>query len=435
MHFSFPFTCAAGGRCRRRKGVLLAAKKLFRAQRSVCFFNLDTELENIDVTQLGTRLEKLRARLLPVPIDEQGWAPLWNLVYLGFLFMNWGGDRPLVWLPATLLSIVIFLPVYFHAYGQSGGRVLAHAALIAALGFALTPLNASANTYLIYAGAVLPFSGLILRRLIAVIVAGLALYAVELALLLQWPSRYVVMVIALTALIVTAICAANYFQREKRLRQAELKLSHDEVRRLAALAERERIGRDLHDLLGHTLSLITIKSELAMKLFDRDPLAARREIVDVERVARDALGQVRRAVTGIRTAGLAAELASARLLLESSDIRLDYVRAEAPLPPEIETVLALTVREAVTNIQRHAHASHASVNVTADSGEARLIVEDDGRCAKPIVPGNGLGGMRERLEMLGGHLEIESVRGRGTRLIAGLPMPPGARGATMPTLA
>lgn len=377
------------------------------------------------MTPTTTRLEHLRARLLPAYMDELGWAPFWNLFYLGFLFMNWVGEPTRVWLPATLLSIVIFLPVYFHAYGQSGGRVIAHAALLAALGFALTPFNTCANTYLIYAGAVLPFSGVALSRMLAIITAGLALYGVELSLL-QWPPRYLGEVLALTALIVTTVCAANYFQREKRLRQTELKLSHDEVRRLAALAERERIGRDLHDLLGHTLSLITLKSELAVKLFDRDPLAARREIVDVERVARDALGQVRRAVTGIRTAGLAAEFASARLLLESSDVRLDYAGADTPLPPEIETVLALTVREAVTNIQRHAHASRASVKLTFESGEVRLVVEDDGRAAKPVVPGNGLSGMRERLRMLGGHLEIESVRGQGTRLVAGLPMPPPA---------
>ncbi len=339
------------------------------------------------MTPLITRLENLRAHVLP------------------------------------LLSIAVFLPVYFHAYGQSGRRVIAHAAVIAALGFALTPFNTSANTYLIYAGALLPLSGLALGRIMAIIMAGLALYAAEL-LLLPWPPRFIVLAVALTAMIATTVCAANYFQREKRLRQAELKLSHDEVRRLAALAERERIGRDLHDLLGHTLSLITLKSELAVKLFDRDPLAARSEIVDVERVARDALGQVRRAVTGIRTAGLAAEFASARLLLESSDVRLDYLGVDTALPPEIETVLALTVREAVTNIQRHAHARHASVKLAVESGEVRLVIKDDGRATQPVVPGNGLSGMRERLHMLGGHLDIESQRGHGTRLVAVLPLPP-----------
>src|SRR3546814_4560513 len=107
-------------------------------------------------------------------------------------------------------------------------------------------------------------------------------------------------------------------------KDAALQLSHDEVRRLAATAERERIGRDLHDLLGHTLSLITLKLELSRKLFERDPTASKRELEDAEAVARHALAEVRCAVTGIRAADLAAELASARLMLESSGVHLDY---------------------------------------------------------------------------------------------------------------
>src|SRR5205814_6582017 len=94
-----------------------------------------------------------------------------------------------------------------------------------------------------------------------------------------------------------------------------LRLSQDEVRRLAQVAERERIGRDLHDLLGHSLSVIALKSELASKLFTRDSAAAAREIADVERIARESLGQVRRAVAGMRALGLRAELANARLAL------------------------------------------------------------------------------------------------------------------------
>lgn len=366
-------------------------------------------------------LHALRMRLLPEHFtEEEGHAPLWSLLYLGFLFMNWN-DRPLAsWLPATLLSIAIFLPIYFRAMWLRGRRILVCAAAIAALGFALAPFNTSANTYLIYAGAILPVSGIALRASIAAIFAGVALFAAELALLLHWPIRFVIVSVAISALVATAICIANHSQAEKRLRQAELKLSHDEVRRLAALAERERIGRDLHDLLGHTLSLITLKSELAVRLFDRDPLAARREIVDVERVARDALGQVRRAVTGIRTAGIAAELASARLLLESDGIHLHYSGAETPLPPQLETVLALVVREAVTNVQRHARAGSVRIELDAGMHEVSLLVADDGNGA-PVVPGNGLEGMRERLAALDGRLTIESVRGAGTRLVARVP--------------
>jgi two-component system sensor histidine kinase DesK len=355
-------------------------------------------------------------------IEEEGHAPLWSLLYLGFLFMNWN-DRPLAaWLPATVLSIAVFLPLYFRAMWLRGRRILGYAAAIAALGFALAPFNTSANTYLIYAGAVLPVSGIALRTSIVAIIAGLALFTAELALVLHWPLRFVIVSVAIAALVATAICIANHSQREKRQRQAELKLSHDEVRRLAALAERERIGRDLHDLLGHTLSLITLKAELAVRLFDRDPLAARREIVDVERVARDALGQVRRAVTGIRTAGIAAELASARLLLESDGIRLHYVGAETPLPPQVETVLALVVREAVTNVQRHAQATQVRIEIEAGARAVILRVTDDGNGAVAVA-GNGLEGMRERLAVLEGDLVVESVRGTGTRLAARIPWP------------
>jgi two-component system, NarL family, sensor histidine kinase DesK len=372
------------------------------------------------VNATASRLQRLRHRVLPSRVEDLGWAPVWSLLYLGFLFLSWSDPPFMPWFPATLISIAIFLPIYFHSYWVSGRRQLMHVLAIAALGFALAPFNTCAHTYLIYAAVILPFSGIGLRPSISVIMAGLALYSVE----LWWlgtPSKSVAIVIGVTMIVSVAVCAANYFHREKQLRQSELKLSHDEVRRLAALAERERIGRDLHDLLGHTLSLITLKSELAVRVFDRDPLAARREIVDVERVARDALGQVRSAVAGIRAAGLSAELASARLLMESGGVELDYESAAVALPPELETVLALTLREAVTNIQRHAHAGHARVAFTVVDGEARLVVEDDGR-GGPIAPGNGLTGMRERLRALGGDLAVVSERGRGTRLEARLPV-------------
>jgi two-component system sensor histidine kinase DesK len=370
------------------------------------------------MTRRSSRLDALRSRLLPPHLSDLGWAPVWSLLYLGFLFMTWNEPSLVSWLIPTLISIAMFLPLYFRAYWLRGYEQLCYVGGIAGIGFALAPFNGCAHTYLIYAAVFLPFSGLKLRTMMSVIFVGLAFYAVELSILAT-PAKAITIVIGVTAIVSVAVSAANYFHREKQLRQAELKLSHDEVRRLAALAERERIGRDLHDLLGHTLSLITLKSELAARLFDRDPLAARREIVDVERVARDALGQVRRAVTGIRAAGLSAELASAHLLLESGGVQLDYESTDEAIPPEIETVLALTIREAVTNIQRHANASHARVRVAVIEGEARVAVEDNGR-GGTIAPGNGLTGMRERLRALGGDLVVVSERGRGTKLEARL---------------
>ena len=143
------------------------------------------------------------------------------------------------------------------------------------------------------------------------------------------------------------------------------------------------------------------------------PKAARREIDEVAHVARDALAQVRRAVSGIRAAGIAAELASAKLLLETDGVAFRYARAELPLPPGVETALALIVREAVTNIQRHARATHARRGVRAPTAATSVLrIVDDGR-GGAIVPGNGLNGMRERIEALGGRLRVDSQRRTG----------------------
>ena len=368
---------------------------------------------------LMSKLLKIRARLIPEDL-QLGWMPIFTLGYLVFLFVplvfSYSGSLKAAGLPVTklwptLLSIAIFLPIYFKSYRCRGRQgEIACVLGMAALGYALLPVNVYSNTYLIYAGAFAAFiKGGLLRKFIGV-TAMLLVYLLEL-LYFGAPA----FVFALTATITVAVFFSNHFYHENARKRAALKLSHDEVRRLAALAERERIGRDLHDLLGHTLSLIALKSELAGKLIDRDIAAARHEVDEVTRVARDALAQVRRAVTGIRAAGLAAELASARQLLESDGISFEYTLGESEISVEQETVLALVVREAVTNIQRHARARKASVVVESSKGELHLRIEDDGR-GSSIVAGNGLKGMRERVEALGGRLRIDSVRGKGTRL-------------------
>jgi two-component system sensor histidine kinase DesK len=363
-------------------------------------------------------------------IGSARWFPWLMLVWAFWIFAT-----PLLfarsqfphWLWPTLASFVVFLWLFYRVYYRPRSQVLWCALGIAALGFAVTPVNPGAQGYLMYACAFFAFCGRT-RDAMRYILVTLVAYSVE------WEWLDFGWINLLSAILIgLAVGLMNINFMRKRERDAELKLSHDEVRRLAALAERERIGRDLHDLLGHTLSLITLKSELANRVFERDPQAARREIADVERVARDALAQVRRAVTGIRAAGFAAELASAKLLLESNGVRLDYALADLPLPAEIETALAMTVREAVTNIQRHAQASRANVVLEAAQGILLLRVEDDGR-GGAIVPGNGLAGMRERLRGIGAELQVESERGRGTRLRASLPLPTAAAETAVPAL-
>ena len=378
---------------------------------------------------------RLRARLIPES-HGHGWVPFYNLGYLVFPFLpivlslmgdpgKWPGPVPDM-LGPTLLAMAVFLPVYFAAYRMTGFRSLLCMLAMAGIGYALLPFNSFANAYTIYAvGFAAMLGGSLWARLgwAAAMLAGLLFEIIAL--------QYPVFIFLITLIVSVAVFFGNHHFVESTHKRAELKLSHDEVRRLATVAERERIGRDLHDLLGHTLSLVALKSELAGKLLHRDPQAAHREIVEVSRVAREALAQVRAAVTGIRAAGIAAELVSAKLLLESDGIGFDAAAAMreleravqdgGALPASVESALSLTLREAVTNIQRHAHARTARVAFAIEAGEAVLGIADDGR-GGAIAPGNGLSGMRERIEALGGRLRIESPKGEGTRLDIRVPL-------------
>jgi len=207
------------------------------------------------------------------------------------------------------------------------------------------------------------------------------------------------------------------FAQQKRASQ-KLDLAHEEIAHLAKVAERERIARDLHDVLGHTLSVVVLKSELAGRLFDRDPTRARNEIREVEEVARKALSEVREAIRGYRAEGLAAEIDRAFKTLESAGVTLVCEAKPPMLRATEETVLSLIVREAVTNIVRHAQATQCRLQFLKNSSGTSLLVEDDG-CGGIRQEGNGLRGMRERVESLGGRMQVNSDK--GTRLFVEIP--------------
>ncbi|MGN6235466.1 sensor histidine kinase, partial [Dyella sp.] len=310
----------------------------------------------------------------------------------------------------------VFLFLYWRGYSCARRYNIWYALGIAALGAAITPFNPFAETYLIYACAVAAFCSS-WRLSIRLMLAMLALYSLEWVWIgFPWPY------LANAVLIGLIVGIMGMYQNVVQARQAELRLSHDEVRRLAASAERERIGRDLHDLLGHTLSLVALKSELARKLALRDPGLAQREMEEVERVARHALGEVRAAVTGMRRSDLAAELLSARLMLEASGIVFACDGCESlDLPHAIEAPLALVLREAVTNIHRHARATEARIDISNAQGELRMRISDNG-CGGLAAHGNGVSGMRERVRALGGMLAIDSPPRKGTVLELRVPL-------------
>jgi two-component system sensor histidine kinase DesK len=354
--------------------------------------------------------------------DARGWygrAAHWVwLVWVVWLFgpaLFASKDFP-HWLAPTLASLPVFLVLYFLAHIRPRSHAVWYALVIAVIGVVVTPFNPFAQTYLIYACAVAACWGSP-QKSGSLVFAILVAYSIEwFALRLSWVS---VVNIWILCPIIAGLIITDNIQRRHR---ADLRLSMDEVRRLAASAERERIGRDLHDLLGHTLSMVALKSELAGRLIDRDPRAARREMADVERVAREALSQVRSAVSGIRAAALAAELASARLLLEAAGVQMEYWSDSRELPADVETCLALALREAVTNIQRHARANRVEVTVIGGTERVVMRIRDDGR-GGVNERGNGLNGMRERIVARGGELWIESPRGQGTAIEIRLPLP------------
>lgn len=344
---------------------------------------------------------------------------LWSLwIFITPLFDRGLHGYTLTWLLCTLGSYPLFLLLFAGARLAPRRTAPLFAWGMAVLCFGLLRWYPSGLSYFVYACVMLSHGDT--RHFRSYVVQVLLLNAIYVALAwwIGYPQALLV-IMPVTVLVICTIVTVESIHHEK---DAALSLSHDEVRRLAATAERERIGRDLHDLLGHTLSLITLKLELSRKLFDRDVDAARREVEEAEKVARHALAEVRCAVTGIRATDLAAELASARLLLESSRVHLDYGELPADLPGDVERGLSLVLREAVTNIARHAGASQARIELTRERGSVCLQVSDNGRGGIEN-DGNGLSGMRERVRALGGTLAFESPRGQGSRLRVTVPLP------------
>ena len=349
------------------------------------------------------------------PTSFESWRKL-NLVYLVFvplpLFIQ--SNRNIsAWL-ATILAIAVFLPIYWQHYAQKCDAALRSALLMALIGLALQIFQPGGASIVVYALAAL---GLHQKPRKAIVYSATLLSA---TVLLSIARGYHWMSVLPLVLIAFAVLMGAIFGRREILRNTELRVSRDEVVRHARNAERERISRDLHDLLGHTLSVIALKSELARKLMGRDIDAAVLEIAEVERIARDSLAQVREAVTGMRTTEFSAELANARVTLLSAGLAVRLDMAFITLTPAQAHAFGLVLREAVTNILRHAKARAVEIQLLEEE-QIVLIVRDDGHGALPI-PGNGITGMRERLRALGGDLRIDSnTLSPGIALFACLP--------------
>ena len=251
--------------------------------------------------------------------------------------------------------------------------------------------------------------------------------------------------------------------RDLRMRNMELSKARAELASMAVAEERERFARDLHDLLGHSLSVIALKAELAGRMLVDGPVDAATEVAELEQVARTALGEVREAVSGYRQPTLEGELAGARMALSAAGIEADVQQAHVSLDPAVEAVLAWAVREGATNVIRHSGARHCTIKISASLSDAAVEVIDDGggegvpsyagvasgsraaagggessRAGVPtsVIAGNGAGaggsfrsvgghgleGLAERAGLLNGRIEAGPLREGGYRLAVTVPV-------------
>jgi two-component system, NarL family, sensor histidine kinase DesK len=367
-------------------------------------------------TRAGGSPWKLKSWQTIIKDKDHGWTPLLWVVYLGFFFidpvMSHASLR--IWL-LDLAGATVFLFLYFGLFALESPRTAIHIGGMVLLGMLFLPINGGACTFFIFASAMLPFS---VKTQTAAFL-GLAIVAIVGAIegLLLHLNGWTLFYAAVFPMI---IGAGNTVFAERNRMNRKLRKANEEIEHLAKVAERERIARDLHDVLGHTLSVITLKSELAGKLMDRDPQRAAQEIHEVEEISRQALSDVRDAIRGYRSQGLLAELARAKSTLETAGLTVECdAAASVNIPAMQESILSLAVREAVTNIVRHAHARTCRMRLEQQNGSCRLQISDDGRGCNGNE-GNGLRGMRERVEMVGGTLQ--RIGASGTTVTITLPL-------------
>jgi two-component system, NarL family, sensor histidine kinase DesK len=293
-------------------------------------------------------------------------------------------------------------------------------ALLAALA-ALTLALGAPHSFVLLFFYVLAAAAMALPTAWAVVVIGVGAIVVAASLAATGSNGSSVAAYTLTTLAVGSIVAA--LGSTTRANQ-ELRDAREGLARLAVSEERLRIARDLHDLLGHTLSLIALKSELAAKLVEHDPQRAQMELVDVQSVTRQALTEIRGAVHGYRRLALVDAVDGARAALAAAGIDCRFDSSVPEVQEDVESVLAWAVREATTNVVRHSGARACAITLTTEAGAVALQVDDDGRSAAGTVSadGAGLAGLAERARRLDGTLAAAPRPGGGFRLRLTLPL-------------
>ncbi len=347
------------------------------------------------------------------PWDRYGWVmgSVW-LVFLGFPMAGiLLGDRPTVTKVAGLSCVVAFGVVYVvglvkmqqgDAWGGLTGTGVRFVVALVALNVATVVLVG--ESALGIAAFVVAFSmfALPLRVGVALAVAALGVTIVLPLTLESFGNGWYGAPVVLTVLLSTGAV------RILEARGATHRIMQDEIN---MAAERDRVARDVHDVLGHSLTVITVKAELAERLVDVDSVRVKAELAEIQSLTRQALAEIRATVDGLRVARLPDEIEAAATALDGAGIEADLPDEPAVVDPRHRIVLAWSLREAVTNVVRHSDARRCTVTL----GENWLEVADDGRGMDSHREGNGLRGLRERVRRAGGTVEVGApASGAGT---------------------
>ena len=345
---------------------------------------------------------------IPRGAEKPSWAGLFGAVPVLYVFWDpyQKGAGSTEWLLTALaVAASLVLTVLASLYWSRARVMQGVCVAMAVLGMAFTSYRPSGVVFYLFVAAFGPLavSGNLLRSaLISLSTAA----TIVLHWKLLWPPSLMPYIVAGEALLFGAAITTVARQQTA-------------LRRTLKVAERERIARDLHDILGHTLSVIILKSELAARVIDGDPRLAKTQIEDVERISREALREVREAIVGYRHGDLQSELERARSTLETAGLQVEQHCETFEIPSAHERVIALVLREAVTNIVRHARAKRCTITLRRGGGSYVMEVSDDGAGAV-LEPGMGMHGIRERITALGGTASWRSEQ--GTHLMIEVPL-------------
>ncbi|MEV7418865.1 sensor histidine kinase [Streptomyces sp. NPDC089919] len=348
----------------------------------------------------------------------------WLLMGMGAVSNLFQGDTPNPWIGGigVLVFNSLYVSVVFRAFDARSRQSAGTRWSLVALGAVTCALAVGyGGSWLLFFPLLALATGSVVRgRALGPVIGGLSVLAGAVSIWKQgWDGIGIGYGTFVSGMVTAAILALSETVRE-------LRETRQELARTAVERERLRFSRDLHDLLGHTLSVIVVKSEAARRLAPRDLDAALAQVGDIESVGRQALTEIREAVTGYREGSLGTELERARDLLAAAGIEAVVRRSGPPLPSQAEALLGWVVRESVTNAVRHSRARQCEITVDGTAERARLVITDDGvgvgSAADDHVPGSGLAGLTERLAAFGGTLTSGPVATGGFRVTAEVPV-------------